>query len=111
MNDQFIDYAADRNWEYCLIDAFRDTQAGYEKMEELAGYLWVAVKCRTLLTARRPDLRFPDASILIFYIFFWEITEFILSWSHKQVKKYCFTESSSFYTESSTSPFLNLSYI
>lgn len=35
---QFIDYAADMNWEYCLIDALWDTQIGYDKIKELADY-------------------------------------------------------------------------
>lgn len=35
---QFIDFAADMNWEYCLIDAFWDTQIGYEKIKQLADY-------------------------------------------------------------------------
>jgi alpha-glucosidase len=35
---QFIDYAADMGWPYCLIDAFWDKQIGYEKTKELADY-------------------------------------------------------------------------
>lgn len=35
---KYIDYAADMNWEYCLIDADWDQKIGYEKMEELAKY-------------------------------------------------------------------------
>lgn len=35
---QFIDYAADMKWEYCLIDALWDTQIGYDKIKELADY-------------------------------------------------------------------------
>ena len=35
---QFIDYAADMGWAYCLIDAMWDKQIGYEKMKELADY-------------------------------------------------------------------------
>ncbi|MBN2165051.1 MAG: glycoside hydrolase family 97 catalytic domain-containing protein [Marinilabiliaceae bacterium] len=35
---QFIDYAADMNWAYCLIDVNWDTQIGYEKIAELADY-------------------------------------------------------------------------
>ena len=35
---QFIDYAADMGWAYCLIDAFWDKQIGYDKMKELADY-------------------------------------------------------------------------
>jgi alpha-glucosidase len=35
---QFIDYAADMGWEYCLIDALWDTQIGYEKFKELCDY-------------------------------------------------------------------------
>lgn len=35
---QFIDYAADMGWEYCLVDALWDTQIGDEKLAELAQY-------------------------------------------------------------------------
>src|SRR3990172_13202977 len=35
---QFIDFAASMNWKYCLIDAFWDTQIGYEKIKQLADY-------------------------------------------------------------------------
>lgn len=35
---RFIDYAADMNWEYCLVDADWDTKIGYDKMKELADY-------------------------------------------------------------------------
>lgn len=35
---QFIDFAASMNWRYCLIDAFWDTQIGYEKIKQLADY-------------------------------------------------------------------------
>jgi hypothetical protein len=35
---QFIDYAAEMHWQYCLIDALWDTQIGYDKIKELAGY-------------------------------------------------------------------------
>lgn len=35
---QFIDYAAEMGWGYCLIDALWDTQIGYEKMKDLATY-------------------------------------------------------------------------
>ncbi|MBW4891059.1 glycoside hydrolase family 97 protein [Mucilaginibacter sp. HMF5004] len=35
---QFIDYAADMHWQYCLIDALWDTQIGYDKIKELADY-------------------------------------------------------------------------
>jgi hypothetical protein len=35
---QFIDFAADMGWEYCLIDANWDTQIGYDKIKELAKY-------------------------------------------------------------------------
>lgn len=35
---QFIDYAADMNWKYCLIDGLWDTQIGYEKIRELTDY-------------------------------------------------------------------------
>lgn len=34
----FIDYASEMNWPYCLIDADWDTKIGYEKMKELASY-------------------------------------------------------------------------
>lgn len=35
---QFIDYAAEMGWEYCLIDAWWDKQIGYERTKELADY-------------------------------------------------------------------------
>ncbi|HEY4787676.1 MAG TPA: glycoside hydrolase family 97 catalytic domain-containing protein [Bacteroidales bacterium] len=35
---EFIDYAADMKWQYCLIDADWDTQIGYDKIKELADY-------------------------------------------------------------------------
>jgi len=35
---QFIDYAAEMGWRYCLIDALWDTQIGYERTAELAAY-------------------------------------------------------------------------
>lgn len=35
---QFIDYAADMQWEYTLIDASWDTTIGYEKIAQLADY-------------------------------------------------------------------------
>ncbi len=35
---RFIDYAADMHWEYCLIDAYWNTQIGYEKVQELVDY-------------------------------------------------------------------------
>jgi hypothetical protein len=35
---EFIDYAADMEWEYCLVDAEWDRQIGYEKLAELSGY-------------------------------------------------------------------------
>jgi alpha-glucosidase len=35
---RFIDFAAMMNWKYCLIDAFWDTQIGYEKIKLLADY-------------------------------------------------------------------------
>jgi len=38
VQQQFIDYAANMGWEYCLIDAFWDSQIGYEKIKELADY-------------------------------------------------------------------------
>jgi len=34
----FIDYASDMGWEYCLIDAGWDVQIGYEKIQELVDY-------------------------------------------------------------------------
>jgi hypothetical protein len=34
----FVDYAADMKWRYCLIDALWDKQIGYDKMAELATY-------------------------------------------------------------------------
>lgn len=35
---QFIDYAADMHWQYCLVDVDWDTRIGYDKMKELADY-------------------------------------------------------------------------
>ncbi len=35
---QFIDYAADMGWRYCLIDAWWDKQIGYDKVKELVDY-------------------------------------------------------------------------
>ena len=35
---RFIDYAANMQWEYCLIDADWDRKIGYEKVQELANY-------------------------------------------------------------------------
>jgi len=35
---RFIDFASRMNWQYCLIDAYWDTQIGYEKIKELADY-------------------------------------------------------------------------
>ncbi len=35
---QFIDYAADMNWEYCLIDVNWDTTIGYDRIKELADH-------------------------------------------------------------------------
>jgi len=35
---KFIDYAADMQWEYCLVDADWDRKIGYEKAKELASY-------------------------------------------------------------------------
>jgi hypothetical protein len=35
---RFIDYAADMQWEYCLIDAYWNTQIGYEKIQKLVDY-------------------------------------------------------------------------
>lgn len=35
---QFIAYAADMAWEYCLIDANWDTMIGYDKIKELVDY-------------------------------------------------------------------------
>jgi hypothetical protein len=35
---QFIDYAADMGWRYCLIDGWWDKQIGYEKVKELVDY-------------------------------------------------------------------------
>lgn len=34
----FIDYAADMGWEYCLVDALWDKQIGYDGMKSLADY-------------------------------------------------------------------------
>ncbi|WP_207511311.1 glycoside hydrolase family 97 protein [Longitalea luteola] len=35
---RFIDYAADMNWQYCLIDADWDTKIGYDSMQLLVNY-------------------------------------------------------------------------
>ena len=35
---RYIDFAAEMNWRYCLIDALWDTQIGYEKIKELSDY-------------------------------------------------------------------------
>jgi alpha-glucosidase len=35
---EYIDFAADMKWEYCLIDVDWDTKIGYEKMQQLADY-------------------------------------------------------------------------
>ena len=34
----FIDYASDMGWEYCLVDVDWDTRIGYDKIKELADY-------------------------------------------------------------------------
>ena len=38
MQKQFIDYAADMHWKYCLIDAEWHKQIGEEKIKDLADY-------------------------------------------------------------------------
>ena len=35
---RYIDFAADMNWKYCLVDANWDRNIGYDKMKELATY-------------------------------------------------------------------------
>lgn len=35
---KYIDFAAEMNWQYCLIDANWDTQIGYDRVAELATY-------------------------------------------------------------------------
>ncbi len=35
---KYIDFAAEMNWQYCLVDANWDTQIGYDKIAELATY-------------------------------------------------------------------------
>jgi len=35
---QFIDYAAEMGWRYCLIDALWDQQIGYDQVKDLADY-------------------------------------------------------------------------
>lgn len=35
---EYIDYAAEMQWEYCLIDVNWDTRIGWERMEELVNY-------------------------------------------------------------------------
>ncbi len=38
VQQQFIDFAADMGWAYCLIDSMWDQQIGYAKVKELADY-------------------------------------------------------------------------
>lgn len=35
---RFIDYAAEMNWEYCLVDVNWDQKIGYDRIAELAAY-------------------------------------------------------------------------
>ncbi len=35
---RFVDYAADMQWEYCLVDADWDRKIGYEKIKQLSAY-------------------------------------------------------------------------
>ncbi len=35
---QFVDYAADMGWRYCLVDALWDTQIGYDSIKALVDY-------------------------------------------------------------------------
>lgn len=35
---EYIDYASEMEWEYCLIDVNWDTRIGWERMEELVNY-------------------------------------------------------------------------
>src|SRR5690606_24291585 len=35
---KYIDFAADMNWQYCLIDVNWDRKIGYDKIKELADY-------------------------------------------------------------------------
>jgi alpha-glucosidase len=35
---KYIDFAADMNWQYCLIDVNWDTKIGYDKIAELSAY-------------------------------------------------------------------------
>ena len=35
---RYIDFAADMNWQYCLVDVDWDTKIGYPKIKELAAY-------------------------------------------------------------------------
>jgi len=35
---KYIDFAASMNWKYCLIDAYWDTQIGYEKIKQISDY-------------------------------------------------------------------------
>jgi len=35
---EFVDYAAEMGWKYCLVDALWDTQIGNDKMAELCAY-------------------------------------------------------------------------
>ena len=35
---RYIDFAAEMNWNYCLIDAYWDSKIGYEQIKQLADY-------------------------------------------------------------------------
>lgn len=35
---RYIDFAANMNWNYCLVDAMWDTQIGYDRIKELTDY-------------------------------------------------------------------------
>ncbi|MBN2699395.1 MAG: glycoside hydrolase family 97 catalytic domain-containing protein [Bacteroidales bacterium] len=35
---RFIEYAAEMNWEYCLVDVNWDTKIGYDRIRDLAAY-------------------------------------------------------------------------
>ncbi len=38
IQEQFVDYAADMKWQYCLVDVNWDSTIGYSKIKELADY-------------------------------------------------------------------------
>jgi alpha-glucosidase len=53
---EFIDYAAQMGWEYCLVDADWDTRIGWDKIGELAR---MAAKKNVGIIQRAIGIRFP----------------------------------------------------